>query len=126
MAGLALLDHFQRGEDRRPGSSVPVRSSSASVRRQQVGDLGALLAEEVERRRLVALVVRQWPALSSANSSGNLVGTVLDDPGRRQKVPVPAAGMELHHRNMLHSSSANRGTKPRSAMVIQYRAADQR
>jgi hypothetical protein len=32
--------------------------------------------------------------------------------------------MELHHCNMLHSSTANRGTQPRSAMVIQYRAAD--
>ena len=49
---------------------------------------------------------------------------VLNDPSRWLKVPVPAGGMELHHCNMLHSSTANRGTKPRSAMVIQYRAAD--
>jgi phytanoyl-CoA hydroxylase len=49
---------------------------------------------------------------------------VLDDPARWLKVPVPAGGMELHHCNMLHSSTANRGTRPRSAMVIQYRAAD--
>ncbi len=50
--------------------------------------------------------------------------SVLEDPSRWLKVPVPAGGMELHHCNMLHSSSANRGTQPRSAMVIQYRAAD--
>jgi ectoine hydroxylase-related dioxygenase (phytanoyl-CoA dioxygenase family) len=50
--------------------------------------------------------------------------SVLQDPEGWLKVPVPAGGMELHHCNMLHSSTANRGTKPRSAIVIQYRAAD--
>jgi phytanoyl-CoA hydroxylase len=50
--------------------------------------------------------------------------SVVNDPARWLKVPVPAGGMELHHCNMLHSSTANRGTRPRSAMVIQYRAAD--
>ncbi len=50
--------------------------------------------------------------------------SVLDDPMDWLKVPVPAGGMELHHCNMLHSSTANRGTRPRSAIVIQYRAAD--
>jgi ectoine hydroxylase-related dioxygenase (phytanoyl-CoA dioxygenase family) len=50
--------------------------------------------------------------------------SAVQDPSRWLKVPVPAGGMELHHCNMLHSSTANRGTKPRSAMVIQYRAAD--
>src|SRR6266581_8958108 len=50
--------------------------------------------------------------------------TVVDDPTGWLKVPVPAGGMELHHCNMLHSSTANRGTRPRSAIVIQYRAAD--
>ena len=49
---------------------------------------------------------------------------VVADPSRWLAVPVPAGGMELHHCNMLHSSTANRGTAPRSAMVIQYRAAD--
>jgi len=49
---------------------------------------------------------------------------VVEDPTAWLKVPVPAGGMELHHCNMLHSSTANRGTRPRSAMVIQYRAAD--
>jgi ectoine hydroxylase-related dioxygenase (phytanoyl-CoA dioxygenase family) len=49
---------------------------------------------------------------------------VVEDPTRWLKVAVPAGGMELHHCNMLHSSTSNRGTKPRSAMVIQYRAAD--
>ena len=49
---------------------------------------------------------------------------VVQDPSRWLKVPVPAGGMEVHHCNMLHSSTANRGSKPRSAMVIQYRSAD--
>ena len=50
--------------------------------------------------------------------------SILEDRDRWLKVPVPAGGMEVHHCNMLHSSTANRGTRPRSAMVIQYRAAD--
>jgi phytanoyl-CoA hydroxylase len=50
--------------------------------------------------------------------------SILEDRSRWVHVPVPAGGIELHHCNMLHSSTANRGTRPRSAMVIQYRAAD--
>jgi phytanoyl-CoA hydroxylase len=50
--------------------------------------------------------------------------SVLEDPSRWKAVPVPAGGMELHHCNMLHSSGPNRGRHPRSAIVIQYRAAD--
>jgi phytanoyl-CoA hydroxylase len=50
--------------------------------------------------------------------------SVLEDPSRWKTVPVPAGGMELHHCNMLHSSGPNRGVRPRSAIVIQYRAAD--
>jgi ectoine hydroxylase-related dioxygenase (phytanoyl-CoA dioxygenase family) len=50
--------------------------------------------------------------------------SVTADPSQWLRVPVPAGGMELHHCNMLHSSTANRGTRPRTAMVIQYRAAD--
>jgi ectoine hydroxylase-related dioxygenase (phytanoyl-CoA dioxygenase family) len=50
--------------------------------------------------------------------------SVTADPAQWLRVPVPAGGMELHHCNMLHSSTANRGTRPRTAMVIQYRAAD--
>jgi phytanoyl-CoA hydroxylase len=50
--------------------------------------------------------------------------SVLEDRSRWVHVPVPAGGIELHHCNMLHSSTANRGTRPRSAVVIQYRAAD--
>ncbi len=49
---------------------------------------------------------------------------VLEDRSRWLQVPVPAGGMELHHCNMLHSSGANATDRPRSAMVIQYRAAD--
>jgi ectoine hydroxylase-related dioxygenase (phytanoyl-CoA dioxygenase family) len=50
--------------------------------------------------------------------------SMVEDPAHWLKVPVPAGGMELHHCNMLHSSTANRDTKPRSAMVIQFRAAN--
>jgi phytanoyl-CoA hydroxylase len=50
--------------------------------------------------------------------------SVLEDASRWKTVPVPAGGMELHHCNMLHSSGPNRGVRPRSAIVIQYRAAD--
>ena len=50
--------------------------------------------------------------------------SVLEDASRWKTVPVPAGGMELHHCNMLHSSGPNRGLQPRSAIVIQYRAAD--
>jgi ectoine hydroxylase-related dioxygenase (phytanoyl-CoA dioxygenase family) len=49
---------------------------------------------------------------------------VVEDPARWLSVPVPAGGMSLHHCNMLHSSTANHGSLPRSVMVIQYRAAD--
>jgi len=48
----------------------------------------------------------------------------LRDPSKVVTVPVPAGGMELHHCNMVHASTANRGTTPRNAMVILYRAAD--
>lgn len=49
---------------------------------------------------------------------------VVEDPSQWQSVPVPAGGMELHHCNMLHSSKANRGDRPRSAIIMQFRAAD--
>ena len=39
-------------------------------------------------------------------------------------ITSPAGGVEMHHCNMLHSSTANRGSKPRSAVILQYRAAD--
>jgi len=50
--------------------------------------------------------------------------SVLDDRTRWVRVPVPAGGMEVNHCNILHSSTANLGNRPRSAIVIQYRAAD--
>jgi ectoine hydroxylase-related dioxygenase (phytanoyl-CoA dioxygenase family) len=36
----------------------------------------------------------------------------------------PAGGVEMHHCNMLHSSTANRGSDPRSVLIFNYRAAD--
>jgi phytanoyl-CoA hydroxylase len=50
--------------------------------------------------------------------------SVIPDASHWRSVTSPAGGVEMHHCNMLHSSTANRGTKPRSAMIIQYRAAD--
>ena len=50
--------------------------------------------------------------------------SVIPDESHWLNVTSPAGGVEMHHCNMLHSSTANRGTKPRSAMIIQYRAAD--
>jgi ectoine hydroxylase-related dioxygenase (phytanoyl-CoA dioxygenase family) len=50
--------------------------------------------------------------------------SVVADESRVVHVPCPAGSVELHHCNMLHSSTANRGVAPRSALIIQYRAAD--
>ena len=50
--------------------------------------------------------------------------SVIPDESQWVNVTSPAGGVEMHHCNMLHSSTANRGVKPRSAMIIQYRAAD--
>ena len=50
--------------------------------------------------------------------------SVLADESLFLNVPCPAGGVELHHCNMLHSSTANRGTAPRSVLIFQYRAAD--
>jgi phytanoyl-CoA hydroxylase len=50
--------------------------------------------------------------------------SVVQDRASWLSVPVPAGGISLHHCNMLHSSAANTTAMPRSAVVIQYRAAD--
>ena len=50
--------------------------------------------------------------------------SVIPDESHWLNVTSPAGGVEMHHCNMLHSSTANRGTKPRSTVIIQYRAAD--
>lgn len=41
-----------------------------------------------------------------------------------QELPVPAGGLELHHCNLLHGSKSGQSDKPRSAVVIWYRASD--
>ncbi len=50
--------------------------------------------------------------------------SVVEDESKVLNVPCPAGGVELHHCNMLHSSTANRGARPRSVLIFQYRAAD--
>ena len=50
--------------------------------------------------------------------------SVLADESTFLNVPCPAGGVELHHCNMLHSSTANLGSAPRSVLIYQYRAAD--
>jgi ectoine hydroxylase-related dioxygenase (phytanoyl-CoA dioxygenase family) len=50
--------------------------------------------------------------------------SVLADDSKVVNVPCPAGGVSMHHCNMLHSSTANRGTMPRSVLIFQYRAAD--
>ena len=49
--------------------------------------------------------------------------SVVADEAKVVNVPCPAGGVEMHHCNMLHSSTANRGTTPRSVLIFQYRAA---
>lgn len=49
---------------------------------------------------------------------------VVSDPSRWLSLACPAGGVEMHHCNMLHSSAANLGSRPRSALTFQYRAAD--
>ncbi len=50
--------------------------------------------------------------------------SVVADESRYLNQVCPAGGVEMHHCNMLHSSTANRGDKPRSVLIFQYRAAD--
>lgn len=50
--------------------------------------------------------------------------SVLGDESGWHYAESPAGGVEIHHCNMLHSSTANRGTNPRSVLIFQYRAAD--
>ena len=50
--------------------------------------------------------------------------SVLGDESAWHYAESPAGGVELHHCNMLHSSTANLGDKPRSVLIFQFRAAD--
>ena len=63
-------------------------------------------------------------AADGAFSSQLADQSVIPDASQWVSVTSPAGGVEMHHCNMLHSSTANRGVRPRSAMIIQYRAAD--
>ena len=50
--------------------------------------------------------------------------SVVADESKYLNQVCPAGGVEMHHCNMLHSSTANRGDRPRSVLIFQYRAAD--
>ncbi len=63
-------------------------------------------------------------AADGAFSSQLADQSVIPDESKWVSVTSPAGGVEMHHCNMLHSSTANRGVRPRSAVIIQYRAAD--
>jgi len=49
---------------------------------------------------------------------------VIGDESAWHYAESPAGGVEIHHCNMLHSSTANLGDKPRSVLIFQFRAAD--
>jgi ectoine hydroxylase-related dioxygenase (phytanoyl-CoA dioxygenase family) len=49
---------------------------------------------------------------------------VLGDESTWHYAECPAGGVEIHHCNMLHSSTANLGARPRSVLIFQLRAAD--
>jgi hypothetical protein len=49
---------------------------------------------------------------------------VLGDESAWHYAECPAGGVEIHHCNMLHSSTANLGDKPRGVLIFQFRAAD--
>ena len=50
--------------------------------------------------------------------------SAVGDRSRWLKTPVPAGGIQVHHANLLHSSEANGTDRPRSALQLWYRAAD--
>jgi ectoine hydroxylase-related dioxygenase (phytanoyl-CoA dioxygenase family) len=62
-------------------------------------------------------------------AGGHFIGMVTEDlaragVGRAVKLPVRAGGATIHHCLTLHSSSPNRGSRPRRALIYEYRAAD--
>lgn len=63
-------------------------------------------------------------ATDGAFSSKLADETIVADPSKWLSLPCPAGGVEMHHCNMLHSSTANLGEKPRSVLIFNYRAAD--
>jgi ectoine hydroxylase-related dioxygenase (phytanoyl-CoA dioxygenase family) len=63
-------------------------------------------------------------ATDGAFSSKLADETVVTDSSKWLSLPCPAGGVEMHHCNMVHSSKANLGDRPRSALILQYRAAD--
>jgi phytanoyl-CoA hydroxylase len=63
-------------------------------------------------------------ARDGAFSSKLVNQAVIGDESDWFYAESPAGGVEIHHCNMLHSSTANRGDKPRSVLIYNYRAAD--
>ncbi|HTW98391.1 MAG TPA: phytanoyl-CoA dioxygenase family protein [Acidimicrobiales bacterium] len=52
--------------------------------------------------------------------------SVFADESRWVSLVVPAGSIGLHHSCMLHSSGANHSDRPRSTLVVEYRATDAR
>lgn len=50
--------------------------------------------------------------------------SVAEDASQWAYAEATAGGVEIHHCNMIHSSTANLGNEPRSVLIFQYRAAD--
>lgn len=65
-----------------------------------------------------------WFAKDGAFSSQLEDKSVVEDETRWRYLECPAGSIEIHHCNMLHSSTANRGIAPRSVLIFQYRSAD--
>ena len=59
---------------------------------------------------------------------GRLFGVIdrelVGDPARQLSLVAPAGAVTLHHCCLLHSSTANRGTASRNAILFDYRSAD--
>jgi ectoine hydroxylase-related dioxygenase (phytanoyl-CoA dioxygenase family) len=63
-------------------------------------------------------------AKDGAFSSQLVDKSVIRDELQWSYLECPAGSVEIHHCNLLHSSTANLGSRPRSVLIYQFRAAD--
>ena len=63
-------------------------------------------------------------AKDGAFSSQLVDKSVIGDEAQWTHLECPAGSVEMHHCNLLHSSTANLGSRPRSVLIYQFRAAD--